>query len=109
MRAAGSSKRGQPHDSAAAVPEPGTLVLLGMGVLAYAARLAKARSSHQLRGRQKVRESPGEKRSPQRSSLTKKALSPTMSQPTSRSPLRRASASNEASDAPKYVLRWSHS
>src|SRR5215470_5994968 len=41
----------------------------------------KARSSHQLRGRQKVRESPGEKRSPQRSSLTKKALSPTKSQP----------------------------
>jgi len=41
MRAAGSSKRGQPHDSAAAVPEPGTLVLLGMGVLAYAASLAE--------------------------------------------------------------------
>ena len=40
MRAASSSKRGQPHDFAATVREPGTLVLLGMGALVYAASLA---------------------------------------------------------------------
>ena len=40
MRAASSSRRGQPHDIAATVPEPGTLVLLGMVALAYAASLA---------------------------------------------------------------------